>query len=247
MIGLSLGFTTRTTRGLPPKWDPPHVSRQRGKPSNRFNNEFDNFLAGVEIGFLASTWGLPPWPGLGRLLGSFLPPWCLPGASQTVQLILSCLPGGPNGSFLPPWCLPGASQAVQLILSCLPGASQTVQCVLSCLPGASQVVQMVLSCLPGASLSKGKQSVLGSRPWRPPQHLPRTGPFAIEVVLKVRQNLSLVPPWCLQVCPNGSFLPPWCLPGCPIDPCLLPWCFPSCQMVLSCLPGASLVPRKLSN
>ena len=44
-----------------------------------------------------------------------------------------------NGSFLPPWCLPGASQAVQLILSCLPGASQAVQMVLSYLPGASLV------------------------------------------------------------------------------------------------------------
>ena len=28
------------------------------------------FFAGIEIGFLASTWGLPPWPCLGRLLGS---------------------------------------------------------------------------------------------------------------------------------------------------------------------------------
>ena len=69
--------------GFTPKWAPPHVSRQRGKPSNRFNNEFDHFLAGVEIGFLASTWGLPPWPGLGRLLESStwgLPPlaWGLP-------------------------------------------------------------------------------------------------------------------------------------------------------------------------
>ena len=74
----------------------------------------------------------------------FLPPWCLPGASQAVQispfylpgasLVLPwclpgcpngpcppaslvspwCLPGCPNGPFLPPWCLPGASQAVQL-------------------------------------------------------------------------------------------------------------------------------------
>ena len=36
------------------------------------------FWAGVEIGFLASTWGLPPWPRLGRLLESStwgLPPW----------------------------------------------------------------------------------------------------------------------------------------------------------------------------
>ena len=129
------------------------------------------------------------------------------------------------------------------------------QCVFSCLLGASQFVQMVLSCLPGASLSKGIQSVLGSRPWRPPQDLPRTGPFAIEIVLEVRQNpapfqnrdsignpvlqVSLVPPWCLPVCPNGSFLPPWCLAGCPIDPFLPPWCLASCQMVPSCLPGAS--------
>ena len=72
------GVYPLATRGLPPKWAPPHVSRQRGKPSNRFNNEFDHFLAGVEIGILASTWGLPPWPGLGGLLESStwgLPPW----------------------------------------------------------------------------------------------------------------------------------------------------------------------------
>ena len=128
---------------------------------------------------------------------------------------------------------------------------------------------MVLSCLPGASLSKGIESVLGSRPWRPPQDLPRTGPFAIEIVLKVRQNpapfqnrdsignpvlqVSLVPPWCLPGCPNGSFLPPWCLAGCPIDAFLPPWCIQAVQLILSCLPGvsqavqmvfpASLVPR----
>ena len=29
---------------------------------------------------------------------------------------------------------------------------------------------------------------MGSRPWSPPQDLPRTGPFAIEVVLKFKQN-----------------------------------------------------------
>ena len=145
--------------------------------------------------------------------GSFLPPWCLPGASQTVQLILCCLPG--------------ASQAVQLILSCLAGASQAVQCVLSCLLGASQVVQMILSCLPGASLSKGIQSVLGSRPWRPPQDLPRTGPFAIEIVLKVRQN-----PAPFQ---NRDSI------GNPVlqVSLLLPCASQSAQMALSCLPGAS--------
>ena len=73
---LSLGFTPLTTWGLPPTWAPPHVSRQRGKPSNRFNNEFDHFLAGVEIGFLVSTWGLPPWSYLGGLLESST--WGLP-------------------------------------------------------------------------------------------------------------------------------------------------------------------------
>ena len=110
---------------------------------------------------------------------------------------------------------------------------------------------MVLSCLPGASLSKGIQSVLSSRPWRPPQDLPRTRPLAIEIVSKVRQNpapfenrnsignpalqVSLVSPWCLPGKPNGSFLPPWCLADCPID-------FPSCPNDLSCLPGASDCP-----
>ena len=90
------------------------------------------------------------------------------------------------------------------------------------------------------------QSVLGSRPWSPPQDVLRTGPFAIEIVLKVRQNpapfqnrnsignpvlqVSLVPPWCLPGCPNGSFLPPWCLPG----------ASQAVQLILSCLPGASI-------
>ena len=98
-------------------------------------------------------------------------PWCLPGASQAVQLILSCLPGASQAVQLILSCLAGASQAVQmvpscfpvplkeafvpaletvqLILSCLPGASQAVQMVLSCFPGASQAVQLILSCLPG--------------------------------------------------------------------------------------------------
>ena len=63
---------TRDTGFTPQMGSPPR------KPSNRFNNEFNNFLAGVEIEFLDSTWGLPPWPGLGRLLASStwgLPPW----------------------------------------------------------------------------------------------------------------------------------------------------------------------------
>ena len=106
---------------------------------------------------------LPPWCLLGCPNGPFLPPWCLPvkgdslpGASQAVQMALSCLPGASQAVQLILSCLPGASQAVQLVLSCLPGASLVPpsQMVISCLPGASQAVQMVLSCLPGASLSK---------------------------------------------------------------------------------------------
>ena len=43
---------------------------------------------------------------------------CLPSASLLPRRL------SPIGPFLPAWCLPGASQAAQLVLSCLPGASQ---------------------------------------------------------------------------------------------------------------------------
>ena len=87
---------------------------------------------------------------------------------------------------------------------------------------------MVLSCLPGASLSKGIQSVLGSRPWRPPQDLPRTGPFAIEIVLKVKQNPA---PFQSRDSIGNPVLEVSLVP-----PRLSKWLFP-----------ASLVPRRLSN
>ena len=143
---------------------------------------------------------------------------CLPGASQAVQMVLSYLPAG---------CLPGASQAVRWILFCFPGASQAVHCVLSCLPGASQAVQMVVSCLPGASLSKGNPVLraaslcYGHPTVELTQDLPRTGPIAIEIVLKVIQN-----PAPFQ---NRDSI--------------------AVQLILSCLPGAptSLVPRWLSD
>ena len=92
-----------TIRGLAPKWAPPHVSGQRGKPSNTFNNEFDRFLAGVEIGFLASTWGLPPglaladyWShlvlGFTPLVGVYPPSLCLGlTARACLGFTLSCL------------------------------------------------------------------------------------------------------------------------------------------------------------
>ena len=97
--------------------------------------------------------------GLNPLAASLVPPWCL----------TDC----PISPFLHPWCLPGASQIVPLVLSCLPGL-----------------------------------------------------------------------PWCLSSFPNGPCLPPWCLPGAfPVS-----WCLPGAlQIILSCLPGASLVPHRLSN
>ena len=123
---------------------------------------------------------------------------------------------------------------------------------------------MVLSCLP----VKGKPVLraaferplcaTGSQPRSPPQDLPRTGPIAIEIVLKVTQNpapfqdrdsignpvlrASLVPPrlskWCFPAslapsgcfagCPIDPFLPPWCLPGYPNGSFLPPWCLAGC-------------------
>ena len=76
--------------------------------------------------------------------------------------------------------------------------------VLFCLPGASQAVQLVLSCLPGASLV--------------PPSCP-TSPF--------------LPPWCLLV---PRRLSNWSFPASLVPP----WCLLGCQIVLSCLPGASL-------
>ena len=109
-------------------------------------------------------------------------------------------------------------------------------------PIPSLRVQIVLSCLPGAPLSNAPSGISkASLCWAAgrrahPQNLPRTGPFAIEIVLKVRQHPA---PFqnrdCLAGYPIDPFLPPWCLPGCPIDPFLPPWCLPGC-----------LAPRKLS-
>ena len=82
-----------------------------------------------------------------QLLAMAAPPECPTEASQRGSLFTPLLPGCPNAAFLPPWCLLGASQAVQMVISCLPGASlgatQAVQLVLSCLPGASQACPKV--------------------------------------------------------------------------------------------------------
>ena len=105
---------------------------------------------------------------------SFLPPWCLLGASQAVQMIISCLPGASlaprrlfkwsfPASLVPPWCLPGCPNGHFLPPWFPPGASQAVQLVLFCLPGASLVP---LSCLPGASLApRGRSNWSESRFW----------------------------------------------------------------------------------
>ena len=136
------------------------------------------------------------WCLAGCPIDLFLPPWCLADCPIDPFLPPWCLASCPNGSFLPPWCLSGCPNG-----PFLPPCQRE-------------------PCAPSGI------SVLGSRAWSPPQDLPRTGPFAIEVVLKLDKigrpdsignpvlQVSLVlPPWCLPGCPNGSFLPPWCLPG----------------------------------
>ena len=96
-------------------------------------------------------------PGLSKWS---LPPWCLPGASQAVQVVLSCLPGA---SLVPPrlskwsfpaslvvpgasWCLlvpPGLSKWTFLppwrLVGCPNGPFLPPWCLL----GASQAVQLV--------------------------------------------------------------------------------------------------------
>ena len=74
----------------------------------------------------------PPWSLAGCLTSPFLPPWCLPGASQAVQLVLSCLPnaswclpGCPIDPFLPPWRLRLSNWSFPASLA-LPGVSQAV-------------------------------------------------------------------------------------------------------------------------
>ena len=116
---------------------------------------------------------LSKWP----FPASLVPPWCLAGCPLS----------------------PGASQAVQLILSCLPGASQAVQRVLSCLSGTSLVPprlsQMVLSCLPGTSLVPPRLSQM------PPWCLAGcpNGPFLLAGASLVPPQAvqRSFPAWCL--------------------------------------------------
>ena len=129
-----------------------------------------------------------------------------------------------------------------MVLSCLPGASQAVELILSCLPGGCPMDPFLppwcfASCpmspfLPPWCLSG--RLCYGQPAVEPTQDLPRTGPFAIEIVLKSWRAFTCL--WCLRACPIDPFLPPWCLPG----------ASQAIQMALSCLPGAFLVPRRLS-
>ena len=146
---------------------------------------------------------------------------------------LWCLPGCPNGPFLPPWCLLGASGCPisaflpSWCLWCLPGCPISPFLLPWCLPGASQAVQLVLCPV---------------------------GPFLPPWCLRGASQAGPAFP-CLASCPKWSFpaslVPPWRLAGRRISPFLLPWCLPGAsqavQLVFSCLPGASLVPRRPSN
>ena len=117
---------------------------------------------------------------------------------------LWCLAGCPIDSFLPPWCLPSCPNGSFLPSWCLPGASA----------GCPMDPFLPPWCLASCAT--------GSQPWSPPQDLPRTGPIAIEIVLKVIQN-----PAPFQNRDSiGNPMPRWLSDG----------SFP-----------ASLVPRKLSN
>ena len=186
-------------------------------------------LAGASQAF---RWNLychpwrPPKTGIRSAILCYESPWCLP----------SC----PNDSFLPSRCLPGASSAVQLILACLPGVSLVPPRLSKWLfPTPLVPPWRLASCpMPPWRLPVKSKPVVravcatGSQPWSPPQDLPRIGPIAIEIVLKVKQNPA-----------------PFQRPGFDRHSCTpsLPRASQAVQMVLSCLPGASLVPCRLSN
>ena len=127
-------------------------------------------------------------------------------------------------------CLPGASSAVQLILACLPGASQAVRY----LPVKSKPVILYYEGrqdAPARALAVGVRDaarVTKSRARVPPHDLPRTGPIAIEIVLKVIQNPAPVQ--------NRDSIGIPVLRVSLVPPRLFKWFFP-----------ASLVPCRLSN
>ena len=186
---------------------------------------------------------MPPWCLAGCPIDPFLPPWCLPGCpngSMDPFLLSWCLASCPMSPLLPPWCLLGYGPF--LPPWCLPVKGNPV------LRAAFQR----LIC------------ATGSQPWSPPQDLPRTGPVAIEIVVKVIQNpapfqnrdsigdpaqrTSLVPPRRCK----------WLFPASLVPPCQsaiavlsnwhsflpVPGAYAgTVQMVLSYLPGASLAVR----
>ena len=94
-----------------------------------------------------------------------------------------CLAGCPMDPFLPPWCLANCPMNPFLPPWCLPVKGNQRH-------------------------FKGQSCATGSQPWSPPQDLPRTGPIAIGIVLKVIQNpaqiLTLNPKRLRVQTPNPS-------------------------------------------
>ena len=149
-------------------------------------------------------------------------------AAFKTMILSYCAPNPllPCSSRLSKWFFP-ASQAVQMAASLVPP-----WCLAGCPidpflpPWCLQAVQLILSCLPGASQ-------------------------AVQMVFPA----SLVPPWCLpgalqtvqlilSCLPGASKPSKWFFPASLVPRSLSKWFF---LMVFSCLPGASLAPRKLSN
>ena len=140
-------------------------------------------------------------------------------------------------------CLPGASQAVRWILSCLFSASvppcqkqsyvprgQSVLRAANCgglhppqdLPRIGPfAIEIVLTVIQNPTSLQNRDSI-GKLVRRvslvPPRCFPRGA------------HCSFLPPWCLAGCPIDPFLPPWCLPGCPIGSFLPPWCLAGCPI-----------------
>ena len=160
----------------------------------------------------------------------------MPPRLSTWSFPASLVPRRLSNKFLPPWCLPGCYPA-SLVPPRLSNESFPASLVPPRLsnwsfpaslvpPGASLVPRRLLSCLPGASLVPPKLSN---------RSFPASLPASSGLPLTARGA-------SLAGCPNGPFLPPcWCLvPRGLSFSSLVPPRLSTIQMVLSCLPGASL-------
>ena len=145
-----------------------------------------------------------------------LPKWFFPASL--------CLAGCPIDPFLPPWCLASCPLSPFLPPWCLSGCPNGPFLPPWCLPEGN---------ISKASLCYGQPAV------SPPQDLPRTGPIAIEIVLKVRQNLA---PFQNRDSIGNPAPQVSHLRGC--LKWFFPWCLAGSKLFFSF--PASLVPRKLS-